>query len=219
MAPKKNTAEGAPSWLTPVLKRRDEYFERFDKMFEFSVKMQESQLAVTKELDAIEARFASESQKGSDPRSALYSALVKFKADTKLLDAKACRITWVDISEQSTESATYAFDKEAVKEVVETFSDELLLNEFKSGRITFHRHPKLKKTASGPRPRRMKIYLDTQELRDRMHMRTGRQSLTRNYVRSCATTDYTRGIGVRPIAAQRSRHNEQSRRCVGSYIF
>lgn len=34
------------------------------------------------------------------------------------------------------------FDEEAVKEVVETSGDELLLNEFNNGRITFRRHPK-----------------------------------------------------------------------------
>lgn len=124
----------------------------------------------------------------------MYSTLVKFKADTKIVDAKACRITWVGIGEQNSESATCAFDREAIKEVVETSGDEVLLSEFNSGRITFHRHPKFRKQADSQRPRIIKISLGSQELRDRMleHMRSGRQSLTKDYVHSYARTDYTR---------------------------
>lgn len=59
MAPKKNSNDEAPSWLTPVLKRWDEYFERFDKVFEVFVKMQESQAAILKRLDDLESKLVS----------------------------------------------------------------------------------------------------------------------------------------------------------------
>ncbi|VDO99973.1 unnamed protein product [Heligmosomoides polygyrus] len=170
MEPKKNANvnDEAPSWLMPALKRWDEYFERFDKIFEVFVKMQGLQAAIFKRLDALENKLVSEPQRDSDPRSALYSTLVKFKTDSKIVDAKTCRITWVGVGEQNTEVATYAFDREAIKEVVETSGDELLLSEFNSGKITFHMHSKVRRQAASSRPRIIKIYLGNQDLRDRM---------------------------------------------------
>lgn len=119
---------------------------------------------------------------------------MKFKSDTKVVDAKACRVTWVGIGEQASDAATRAFDKEAIKEVIESSGDEQLINEFNDGRISFHRHPVIRKDTNRARPRIIKICLGNQELRDRLleHMRIGRQSLTKDFVHSYARRDYTR---------------------------
>ncbi|XGW08955.1 hypothetical protein V3C99_011344 [Haemonchus contortus] len=127
-------------------------------------------------------------------RSALYSTLVKFKSDAKIVDEKACRITWVGIGEQASETATRTFDKEAIKEVIESSGDDELIREFNSGKITLCRYPKNKPSAGNHKPRIIKITLGNQCLRDRLleHMRAGRLSLTRDFVHSYARTDYTR---------------------------
>ncbi|KAK6049635.1 hypothetical protein COOONC_12860, partial [Cooperia oncophora] len=123
--------------------------------------------------------------------SAVYSGLV----DTKIVD-KACRITWVGIDEKATEEATRAYDREAIKEVVETSGDKCLLEEFNHGRIEFCRHPRTRVPGrlQSSRPRIIKVSLRNQELRDRLlqHMRSGRQSLTKDFVHSYARPDYTR---------------------------
>lgn len=133
------------------------------------------------------------SKKTSEPRAAIYSTLVKFRSDSKIVDAIACRITWVGIVEQASEQATYAFDKDAIKEVIEISGDEQLLDEFNNGKISFHRYPKIRK-ANSSRSRIINIYLGCQKLRDKMleHMRTGRKSLTKEVVHSYVRTDYTR---------------------------
>lgn len=130
----------------------------------------------------------------SQPHSALYSALVKFKSDSKVVDEKACRITWVGIGEKATEAATYAFDREAVKEVIEASGEEDLMAEFDAGEIQLHRHPKVVNNVNNRRPRIIKIRLRNQELRDKLlrHMRAGRQALTREFVHSYARPDYTK---------------------------
>ncbi|XGW07566.1 hypothetical protein V3C99_010605 [Haemonchus contortus] len=194
MPPKKSSSDAAPSWLQPILERWDEYFERFDRVFELFIKMQESQSHILEKLNAIDQKLSARTDQSDNSRSALYSTLVKFKADSKIVDEKACRITWVGIGEQATEAATNAYDKEALKEVIVSSGDQELLNEFNSGRIVAHRYPKTKPVSKNPRPRIIKISLGSQRLRDRLldHMRAGRLSLTKDFVHSYARTDYTK---------------------------
>lgn len=61
------------------------------------------------------------------------------------------------------EQATDAFDKEAIKEIVEISGDERLLGEFNCGEISFHRHPEVQKT-NNSRPHKIKNNLGSQEL-------------------------------------------------------
>lgn len=76
--------------MMPELKDGTNISNCMTECFDLFVRMQKSQLTVTNRLDALEAP---EFQRGFDTRSALYSTLVTFKSDTKLVDAKACRVT------------------------------------------------------------------------------------------------------------------------------
>ncbi|EYC09155.1 hypothetical protein Y032_0062g3389 [Ancylostoma ceylanicum] len=134
MAPKKQSSEEAPVWLQPILKRWDEYFNRFDRMFEFFMKMQETQNTILTKLSASEERCNATQYPDHHSSSALYSTLVKFQTDAKIVTAKSCRITWVGIGEQKDETSTKIFDREAIKEVIETSDDPDLLQEFNSGK-------------------------------------------------------------------------------------
>lgn len=196
MPPKKTSGVPAldepPAWLQAILTRWDGFFTRFDKMFDLVLKMQETQITILSKLSALEERVAAAKQDPCPPNAALYSTLVKFQGDSKLVLAKSCGITWVGINEQIDEPSTHAFDQEALKEIIDSSADDDLIREFSSGQIEVHRHPKVK--GKGSRPRIIKIYLRNQELRDRLlrHMRNGRLSLTKQFVHSYARRDYTR---------------------------
>ncbi|EYC35795.1 hypothetical protein Y032_0982g3284 [Ancylostoma ceylanicum] len=194
MPPKKQTSDEAPSWLQPILKRWDEYFVRIDKMFEIFAKVQETQSTILSKLNKLEEQFLAMDDKECNQNSALYSTLVKFQADARIVNAKSCRVTWVGIEEQDDEAATQLFDVEALKEIIETSGDDELLKDLQDGKISVHRHPKLRTSSLRRRPRIIKIELRNQELRDRllMHMRAGRLSMTKDFVHSYARKDYTR---------------------------
>ncbi|EYC03997.1 hypothetical protein Y032_0090g2354 [Ancylostoma ceylanicum] len=156
--------------------------------------MQEVQSAILNKLNKLEEQFLAIGEREDHQNSAIYSALVKFQADSKIVNAKACRITWVGIEEHGSEIATHQFDKEALKEIIETSGDDELLGDLNNGKITLHRHPKIKTNSFSRLPRIIKIELRNQELRDRllMHMRAGRLSMTKEYVHSYARKDYTK---------------------------
>ncbi|KAK6052291.1 hypothetical protein COOONC_10203 [Cooperia oncophora] len=142
MPPKKSPADGEPDWLKAVLRRFDDFFERFDKIISVVMKVQESHSTILDKQKAMEQLLSIDALPCSHPSSALYSTLSKFKSDTKIVDDIACKITWVGIEEKATEEATRAYDREAIKEVVETSGDKCLLEEFNHGRIEFCRHPR-----------------------------------------------------------------------------
>lgn len=121
-------------------------------------------------------------------KSLLYSTMVKVKADCRRIDEKSMRIAWLGIDEQSNEESTRRFDREILKEAIETSGDDQLIREFEQGRITSHRHPAGKPRKPGERGRIIKISLPSQTLRDSLldHMRSGRQSLTQRFVHSFA---------------------------------
>ncbi|KIH68849.1 hypothetical protein ANCDUO_00812 [Ancylostoma duodenale] len=198
MAPRKQAqpqfADEASIWLQAILKRWDDYFSRLDKMFEFMLKVQDSQNAILNKITALEERLLANSEQESQSKSALCSMLVKFRADAKIIDAKSCGITWVGRGEQENENATRVFDREALKEVIESFRDEDLLRELNGGKIDIHRRPQSKPIVNNGRPRIIKIYVRNRELRARLLllMRARRTSLTQEFVHSYARTDYTR---------------------------
>ncbi|KIH51163.1 hypothetical protein ANCDUO_18753, partial [Ancylostoma duodenale] len=101
-------------------------------------------------------------------------------------------ITWVGIDEKCDEESTRRFDQETIREAVHTSGNEDLIRELEAGRITSHRHPAGKPRGSSGRGRIIKIRLANQELRDALlsHVRTGRQSLTEQFVHSFARRDY-----------------------------
>ncbi|KIH59576.1 hypothetical protein ANCDUO_10185 [Ancylostoma duodenale] len=123
---------------------------------------------ILNKLKLLEERIPSSLHNCNDSGSALYSALVKFRADSKTVAEKSCRITWVGIDEQIDDSATAAFYREALKEVIESSRDEELLAEWRSRNIDVHRHPPIRNIPRSHRPRIIKITLRTQELRDKL---------------------------------------------------
>ncbi|KIH59549.1 hypothetical protein ANCDUO_10212 [Ancylostoma duodenale] len=154
---------------------------------------QETQNNILSKLKALEEQQRSCNCYGST-NSALCSALVKFKADAKTVDEKACRIAWIGIEEHADDSTTTTFDKEALKEVIETSGDDELLAEWQTRRIGVHRHPPVRNNSQSLRPRIIKITSLSQDLRDRLlaYMRRGRLSLTKHCVHSYAPKDYTK---------------------------
>ncbi|KIH62574.1 hypothetical protein ANCDUO_07142 [Ancylostoma duodenale] len=163
-------------------------------MFELLLSMQETHSAILTRLSTLEDRVINLNEQVPLSNAALYSTLVKFQSDAKIISFKSCGITWVGIGEQINDAATHAFDKEALKEIIETSADDELIRELSAGQIDIHRHPKIRSSAKSTRPRIIKIYLRNQDLRDRLlrHMRSGRQSLTKQFVHSYARKDYTR---------------------------
>ncbi|VDL84752.1 unnamed protein product, partial [Nippostrongylus brasiliensis] len=135
--PPKKACDEPPAWLQAIL-------TRFDNMFDLMLKLQDTQVSVLAKLSALEDRVAAAKQEPCPPNAALYSTLVKFQGDSKLVSAKSCGITWVGIGEQVDEPATHAFDREALKEVIDSSADDDLIREFSSGQIVVHRHPKVK---------------------------------------------------------------------------
>ncbi|CAJ0599905.1 unnamed protein product [Cylicocyclus nassatus] len=53
----------------------------------------------------------------------------------RIVKEKECRITWVGIEEKGTPQATAAFDREAIKEVIDASGDDELVAEWTNRRI------------------------------------------------------------------------------------
>ncbi|KHJ80840.1 hypothetical protein OESDEN_19480 [Oesophagostomum dentatum] len=119
--------------------------------------------------------------------------MVKFRADSTKIDEKLRTIAWVGIDEKVDEVSTRLFDREIVKEAVYTSGCDDLKREFDEGRISIRRHPSGRPHGPGRRGRIIKITLSNQSLRDAllMHMKNGRQSLTKDFVHSYPRRDYT----------------------------
>ncbi|EYB87460.1 hypothetical protein Y032_0262g569 [Ancylostoma ceylanicum] len=119
--------------------------------------------------------------------------MVKVRADSSKIDEKMGTITWVGIDEKANEDDTRRSDQEIIREVVLTSGNEDLIRELDAGRIIFHRHPVGKPRGPSGRGRIIKIRLAKEELRDALlsHMKSGRQSLTEQFVHSFARRDYT----------------------------
>ncbi|RCN25823.1 hypothetical protein ANCCAN_28462 [Ancylostoma caninum] len=188
-----NAQSDAPAWVQAILERWDGFFTRFDKMFDLVLRMQETQSAVLTRLKTLEERVVTMNEQPPSSNAALYSILVKFHADARIVSSKSCGITWVGIGEQIDDAATHVFDQKALEEVVEASADSELIRELSTGQIDVHRHPKIRNVKSS-RPRIIKVYLRNQDLRDRLlhHIRNGRLSLTKQFVHSYARKDYTR---------------------------
>lgn len=93
MAPKKAVSEVAPSWLESVFERWDHYFSRMDKLFEILVTIQQSQNNILNRIASIESKLeTSRGEQQTCPHSAVYSALVKFKADKRLSTTKPVKL-------------------------------------------------------------------------------------------------------------------------------
>ncbi|KAK5975140.1 hypothetical protein GCK32_016601 [Trichostrongylus colubriformis] len=109
-------------------------------------------------------------------QGALYSTIVKIRADEAKIDDKLHRIAWVGKGEQKDDIAARKFDHQASKEVIEPSEDEELMAGFEKTAVTLHRHPKGQARGVIARERIIKIDLPN---KDRLlaHMRSGRQSL------------------------------------------
>ncbi|KIH67430.1 hypothetical protein ANCDUO_02237 [Ancylostoma duodenale] len=155
--------------------------------------IQTTQDSIMNRLVDLEAKINTVYGSTSNQKSLLYSPMIKVKADSQRIDEKLERITWVGIDKQSTEESTRRFDHEILREVIHTSGDDELVREFEQGRITSHRHPVGKPRGPGQRGRIIKISLPNQSLRDSLlaHMRSGRQTLTQQFVHSYARRGYT----------------------------
>ncbi|WKY05421.1 hypothetical protein Q1695_005991 [Nippostrongylus brasiliensis] len=178
MPPKKSVVTSdTPTWLKPSLERWNDYFLRLDKLFDVFLSIQKAQMAILDRISCIEFNLeAADHGSSTQQHSAHYTALVKFKKDSKIVDDKASRITWVGVGEKASEEATRAFDVEAIKEVVTASGDSELVDEFDAGRIQCHRFPKVKDSINRRRPRIIKIACRSPEIRDKLlqHMRGDR---------------------------------------------
>ncbi|CAJ0600806.1 unnamed protein product [Cylicocyclus nassatus] len=74
----------------------------------------------------------------------------------RIVKEKECRITWVGIEEKGTPQATAAFDREAIKEVIDASGDDELVAEWTNRRIDVRRFPEslAKKGRTSEPPRR-----------------------------------------------------------------
>ncbi|KAK6060489.1 hypothetical protein COOONC_01848 [Cooperia oncophora] len=181
-----------PLWLETVLKRCDDYFARFDRMFDLLVSLQQSHRAIVRKIDAIEKRLFDQ-MNAAQANSELYTTLVKFHSDTKNIASKHCNIVWVGIEEHGDDRSTSDFDREAIKEIIDAACDNELMSQWKAGNIKIARFPH-NRSAASRKPRIIKINLPSQELRDRLlaFMRKGRLSFTQTFYHSYARRDYTR---------------------------
>ncbi|RCN40556.1 hypothetical protein ANCCAN_13526 [Ancylostoma caninum] len=98
-------------------------------MFDLVLKMQETQSAVVTRLKTLEERVVTINEQPPSSNAALYSTLVKFHADARIVSSKSCGITWVGIGEQIDDAATHVFDQKALEEVVEASGDSELIRE------------------------------------------------------------------------------------------
>ncbi|VDL67127.1 unnamed protein product [Nippostrongylus brasiliensis] len=189
--------EHMPLWAKLMIEHFETYSASIQSVFtevRDRVKaIEETQDRILARLASIESRLGSTDGTSPMDKSVVYSTFVKFKADSKEIDEKARRIAWIGIGEQESEELTRRFDREILKEAVQTSGNDELIREFEKGRITSYRHPAGKPRGTGARGRIIKISLPNQELRNALlsHMRAGRQSLTRQFVHSFARRDYT----------------------------
>ncbi|KIH50294.1 hypothetical protein ANCDUO_19628 [Ancylostoma duodenale] len=190
-----------PLWASKLIERFDSYSsimqqslsDSFDRILGQISDLQRVQNSIISRLSMIENRLSSDFSSPAEQQNLIYSTLVKVRADSHTIDEKLRRITWVGIDEQEDEDSTRRFDYEILKEAVYSSGDDRLIDEFNRGNIKSHRHPIGKPRGPGTRGRIIKIALPSQELRDILleHMRSGRQSLTQQYVHSFARRDYT----------------------------
>lgn len=195
-----NVDDELPLWSIKMMEKYDACAERLEKailssftrIFNKINEINEGQKEIFARISDLEKRLATISSPPVD-RNLLYSTMVKVKSDEKKIGDKLKRIAWIGIGEQHNEESTRKFDSEALKEVVETSGDEELISEFTKGNIRAHRHPPGQPRGTQGRGRLIKIDLPSQELKERLlrHMRSGRQSLTKEYVHSYARCDYT----------------------------
>ncbi|KHJ84018.1 hypothetical protein OESDEN_16272 [Oesophagostomum dentatum] len=66
----------------------------------------------------------------------------------RTVQEKSCKITWVGIGERENMQSTIAFDREAVKEIIETSGDEDLLSEWNNKKIDIRRYPESQSSPS-----------------------------------------------------------------------
>lgn len=102
------------SWLEAILARWDEYLTRLGRMFEFLVKVQDSQTRILQRVDEIENRL-SVAPHSNGSTTEFYSALINFQSDAKTVAEKAKNVAWIGIGEQLDAAATAAFDRGALK--------------------------------------------------------------------------------------------------------
>ncbi|KAK6012446.1 hypothetical protein OSTOST_22408, partial [Ostertagia ostertagi] len=189
-----------PLWALKLMEKYDSCADRlekalltsFAKIFDKIEEISSRQENILERLSELENSVLNLSKKDVN-QNALYSTIVRVKADEKKIDDKLRRIAWIGLNEQKDDVATRRFDKEALKEVIETSGDKELMDEFEKGNITAHRHPAGQPRGISGRGRIIKINLPSQDLKDRLlrHMRSGRQSLTKQFVHSYARRDYT----------------------------
>ncbi|RCN40539.1 hypothetical protein ANCCAN_13509 [Ancylostoma caninum] len=124
----------------------------------------------------------------------MYSTLVKFQSDSRTVQEKSCRITWIGVGEQSDEKSTAAYDREVLAEIIESSGDPELVAEWQNRNIDIRRYPEGSARPASERPRIIKITTPNREVRDKLlsHMKRGRLSLAQQFTHSYARKDYTR---------------------------
>ncbi|KHJ85193.1 DASH complex subunit Dad3 [Oesophagostomum dentatum] len=156
--------EDFPLWVRELISRFDRYSSTIeqtlsrtlDRIADRLSEMEKSQETILDRLRAIETKL---SDMGSPPtiqQSSVYSAMVKFKADSDKIDEKLRTIAWVGIDEKADEVNTRRFDREIVKEAVYTSGCEDLKREFDENRIGISRHPSNRPHGPGKRGRIIK---------------------------------------------------------------
>ncbi|KIH63762.1 hypothetical protein ANCDUO_05935 [Ancylostoma duodenale] len=108
------------------------------------------------------------------------------KSDFRTVQEKSCRITWIGVGEEDDDRSTAAFDREALKEIIDYSGDQELLAEWQSQNIDVRRFPERRDNLTGDRTPIFKVTTRNQELRDKLldQMRRGRLSLTRQFTHS-----------------------------------
>ncbi|EYC19211.1 hypothetical protein Y032_0025g1238 [Ancylostoma ceylanicum] len=192
---------GMPLWASKLIERFDAYSnsmqtsirDALDRVLSQIDSIQSTQESIIARLEDLEAKINLVHGSVSNQKSLLYSTIVKVKADSERIDDKLKRIAWIGIDEKSDVQSTHRFDHEILREVIHTSGDDELIRELEQGQITSHRHPMGKPRGPGQRGRIIKICLPIQALRDSLlaHTRSGRQSLTQQFVHSYARRDYT----------------------------
>ncbi|EYC23516.1 hypothetical protein Y032_0015g2694 [Ancylostoma ceylanicum] len=193
-------SQDLPLWATKLIDKYEQCANRiqealsssFEKVFAKISEIDTRQKSILERLAVVEAHISRISNTPAIDQNALYSTVVKVRADEGKIEEKLRRITWVGVGEQKDEVSTKKFDYQALKEVVETSGDSELIREFSEGHITAHRFPRDQPRGANARGRIIKIELPNQTLKDRLlhHMKQGRQSLTKEFVHSYARRDY-----------------------------
>ncbi|KAL6728283.1 hypothetical protein Aduo_010068 [Ancylostoma duodenale] len=139
-----------PLWAAKRIDKYEECANRMQKALSSSFKkvfaklsqIETTQQSLLERLAAVEADLSRMSNTPAIDRNALYSTVVKAKADEGKIEEKPRRITWVGVEEQKDEASLKKFDYKALKEVVEKSGDYELIKKFSEGRITAHRFPR-----------------------------------------------------------------------------